>query len=151
MAEIRFMYAMNVKPDRVYEALTSQKYLAKWWTPHCVTDAAEGGTAKFEFPPHGDFCAFKIEKLQPYKLVEWICTDSSMMKTQEWNQTRIRFELSENKRSGTDLIFTHEGWKSKSECFAACTEGWHHFLESLKAYVETGKGMPFKENTGGWR
>ena len=143
MVSIRFMYAMNVKPERVYEALTRKKQLEEWWTPHCSTDAAEGGEAKFEFPPYGDKVVVKLEKLQPHKMVEWKCTESRMMGTDEWVGTVLRFELSENKRGGTDMVFTHDGWKERSECFGKCTEGWHHFLDSLKSYVETGKGTPF--------
>jgi len=29
------------------------------------------------------------------------------------------------------------------QCFGICQDGWHLFLGSLQAYVDTGSGQPF--------
>jgi hypothetical protein len=36
----------------------------------------------------------------------------------------------------------HAGWREKSPVYDMCVGGWKHFMASLKAYVETGKGTP---------
>lgn len=39
----------------------------------------------------------------------------------------------------------HEGFKPALECNKICEAGWGYFLGSLKNYVETGNGSPYRE------
>jgi len=147
MTEIKQSYALNVSSEKVFDALTQEAHLKLWWTPDCKAECVVGGTANFEFNPYGDYCNMKVSKLEEYKLVEWECVESTMMKTKDWVGTTIRFELSSTDQGGTNLEFTHSGWPGETDCYKACVDGWAHFLgKSLKAYLETGKGQPFDPN-----
>jgi len=147
MADIVQSYTIKVSPEKVYEALTQEAHLKLWWTPDCKAECVVGGTANFEFNPFGDYCNMKVTKLEENELVEWNCVESTMMKTKDWVGTTIRFELSANDEDGTNLNFIHSGWASETDCYKKCVDGWAHFLgESLKAYLETGKGQPFDPN-----
>ena len=40
------------------------------------------------------------------------------------------------------MLFKHQGWKEPVEFMHHCSTKWAIFLMSLKALVETGKGLP---------
>jgi len=146
MPDIKLNIKINAEPKKVYEALTEQKHLALWWTPDCKAEPIEDSEARFDFNPYGDYVVVRVEKLEPNKLVEWEVTDSKMLATEDWIGTTITFELSGDNGS-TNLNFIHKDWKSESKCFNKCTDGWAHFAgDSLKAYLETGKGKPHNPN-----
>jgi len=142
MPEIKLNLTIKASLEKVYEALTEQKHLALWWTPDCKAEPKEGTEAKFKFNPYGDFIVFNIEKLDQDKEVVWKVIESKMMGTDDWQGTTVIFKLKGN-NGNTDVSFIHEDWKSESECFKKCTDGWKHFMGSLKLYLETGTGNPF--------
>lgn len=123
----------------VYEALTTQKGLAGWWTPDTVARPEVGSVSKFAFGPdyHKEI---KVEALRPYSLVKWRCLKAF----EEWIDTTMTFEL-EPHAKGTMLVFHHEGWKRYSNGFASCSYDWALFFRSLKCLCETGKGFPYPE------
>jgi hypothetical protein len=55
----------------------------------------------------------------------------------------VRFQISRNERGGTEVAFTHQGWKSQCACFKRWSATWAKLAgKSLKAYLETGLGTP---------
>jgi len=144
MPEIKISIEINNVVEKVYDAITKEENVKGWWTSDTTLDSEKG---RFGFNPYGDFVDIIVEKLEPNKVVEWKVIDSVMLKKNEWVGTFIRFELSENKGK-TILNFTHSGWLEKSKVFNSCTNGWNHFLKSLKSYLETGYGKPFKSKKG---
>jgi len=40
------------------------------------------------------------------------------------------------------LVFTHEGFIQVDEVYEQTGGNWRYFLDSLKSYLETGKGTP---------
>jgi hypothetical protein len=41
------------------------------------------------------------------------------------------------------LIFTHDGFAQVDEAYEQIRGNWEYFLDSLKSYLETGKGTPY--------
>jgi len=142
MPSIKLNLIIKASSDKVYESLTEQEHLKLWWTPDCKAEPKEGTEARFEFNPYGDYIVFDVEKLVTSKEVVWKVKDSKMMGTDEWEGTTVIFELKEE-NGDTDVKFVHMDWKSESECFKKCTDGWKHFINSLKSYLESGIGKPF--------
>jgi len=148
MPEITYQCTINASPARVYDALTDQAHVAKWWTPDCTLEHRVGGHATFEFKaadgrPDG-YSLMRIEKLVPGALVEWKCVEQDYQGNTDWIGTSIRFRLSENSQKGTDLDFSHADWKTTEGSFHRCTDGWRHVLEtSLRNYLEIGKGETY--------
>lgn len=125
--------------EKVYEALTTEKGLAGWWTPGTKAKPVEGSIARFAFEP-GYFKEMRIEELKPYSRVKWTCIKGF----EDWIGTTLTFEL-EPHRKGTVLLFHHDGWKEYTPEFASCTHDWGLFFRSLKFLCETGKGFPYPE------
>lgn len=125
--------------ETVYNAVTTQEGLAGWWTPDTIASQEQGSTATFKFGPT-ERIDMRVEQLQPYNKVKWVCIDSN----QEWIGTTITFELTPHPK-GMMLNFYHNNWKAFSDEFASCSYVWALFLRSLKRLCETGKGLPFPD------
>jgi hypothetical protein len=52
--------------------------------------------------------------------------------------------LSEPGPGGCDLQFRHEGPRPGLECYDQCRAGWDQYLPSLRDYLESGVGNPFR-------
>lgn len=125
--------------EKVYEALTTQKGLAGWWTPDTTAKPETGSIARFGFGPDY-FKEMKIETLTPYSKVKWLCIKAF----EEWIGTTLSFSL-EPHAKGCILFFRHEGWKDYTNEFASCSFDWALFFRSLKLLCETGKGIPYPD------
>lgn len=130
----------NIKAPlaKVQKALTTEAGLRAWWTPDCELKGEEaifrfykdGGGMELQF--HVDAAAADH--------VAWTCT--SQKNNPDWQGTQVSFKLSPT-HEGTRLDFAHTGWRAKSKVYEMCIGGWDHFMNSLVAYLETGKGTPF--------
>ncbi len=98
------------------------------------------------------FKRMRIERLRP--LVE-ICRHvvgaeldiPGLTRPDEWIDTRIRFLLNGRSDGTAELSLDHFGLTPTVECYGICTQGWHHFIESLRNYCEIGIGSPFLAST----
>lgn len=125
--------------EKVYEAITTQKGLAGWWTPDTTAEAEVGRILRFGFGPDY-FKNMEVTDLKPYSFVKWRCINAF----EDWIGTTLTFEL-EPHQKGAVLLFHHDGWKSYSSEFASCSFDWALFFRSLKFLCETGKGFPYPE------
>jgi uncharacterized protein YndB with AHSA1/START domain len=129
---------IDTNPEKVYQAITTQKGLSSWWTTKTKADAIVGSVAEFWFADkyHDKMYIVNLEK---NKVAEWECLDGD----KEWIGTRIRFNITAQD-GGTILHFRHYEWKKETDFFASCNYHWGQYMKSLKDYCETGKGEPFK-------
>ncbi len=125
--------------ETVYEALTTQKGLAGWWTPDTIAKPEAGSISRFAFGPDY-YKEIKVEALKPYSYVKWRC----LRAFEDWIGTTMTFEL-EPHAKGTILVFYHEGWKAYSNEFASCSYDWALFFRSLKFLCEKGRGFPYPD------
>lgn len=87
-------------------------------------------------------------ELFPSSKVVWHVTDSrinvsGLKNQQEWIGTTIIWEITAYE-NGSQLQLTHIGLQPTIECYDMCTNGWKQFTDSLKLFLETGTGKPFK-------
>jgi len=138
---------IKTSPEKVYEAINTEKGLASWWTQTEIYPEV-GGTATFSFEKDV-YVVMKIAKLIPNKEVVWKCVEQYFPtkgtdKTNEWVGTTVRFDIAKNADITITLSFVHEGLTSQLFSYKKSNEGWNYFLGSLKKYLETGKGTPYK-------
>jgi uncharacterized protein YndB with AHSA1/START domain len=136
MAHITQDIRIEAGRDEVFRALTTQQGYAAWWTKNCevgedqVELVFEGGQIK---------ACFRFDERSPDN-VRLTCVSNH--NNPEWQDTTLRFALSED-GGATHLRFAHDRWKKNgTTVYNKCVGGWEYFLGSLKAYVETGKGTP---------
>lgn len=106
-----------------------------------------GDIVTFQFPP--TYWTMHATKLVPYECVELECIeahhiDDRLPSTilQEWKGTKLKWKI-ESKGNNTELTFVHKGLVPSLDCYEICEAGWDHFfVNSLKSFLETGKGSP---------
>lgn len=148
--------------EEVYNALTTRKGLAGWWTPDTTARVEVNSIARFPFRfPTGMVFTLemKVTELKPSRLVKWNCVGGA----DEWLGTTISFRLDTGDKEtllkshpemvpqieyqksdkGTVVIFQHDDWKEYTPMFAECSFTWGAFLRSLKLLCETGEGKPW--------
>jgi uncharacterized protein YndB with AHSA1/START domain len=136
MPEILLEVPTTATPDKVYEALTTQQGLARWWTPEVVAKPAVGSVAEFVFPG-GYMVKMGIAALEPGRAVQWTVQQGAP----DWAGTRITWDLTPVE-GGTRIRFGHREWASTEGSFPYTAWNWAWYLTSLKEYLETGRGRP---------
>jgi uncharacterized protein YndB with AHSA1/START domain len=138
MPNIRHLLRINARPEKVYEAVTTQTGLAGWWTVENTTTAKVGGFAEFHF---GDCYhnKMRIAALEPGRRVEWECLEGDA----EWIGTTFVFDF-EAVEDATRLRFSHNGWREETDFYANCNFHWGFYMQSLKEFCESGEGTPFQ-------
>ncbi len=143
--------SVNASPEKVYQALTSG--YENWWTSthgKCFNEL--GDQIKFTFSPNVSFWTMEAKTLKPNKLVELECVDAYHLidskpdaSQTEWLGTKMVWNI-EADEDQTTVHFTHNGLTPNLHCYEVCETGWDmFFVESLKAYLNTGVGSPHTE------
>lgn len=140
---------VNASAKDAFRALTSGHSM--WWTPCDGAFTRIGDRIKFTFPPQESFWTFEAKDLIPAQLVTLLCVDAhhiilgqSDASLTEWLDTTLRFKITAE-GDQTKIDMEHDGLVPDLDCYDVCKAGWDHFfLRSLKAYLDTGTGMPHK-------
>jgi uncharacterized protein YndB with AHSA1/START domain len=130
-------------PADVYRALSEEDGLKAWWTADVEIDPDLGGMAEFGFDGRSTVFRMRVEELQPDEFVRWHCLGGHP----EWEHTEITFDVSDEDGK-TVLYFAHRGWESTDGILATCSYQWAVYLQSLKAFCETGTGTPHSGEAG---
>jgi uncharacterized protein YndB with AHSA1/START domain len=135
---------IQAPPRKVYEAVTTVQGLKGWWSQN--TDANNGDiTIRFGGK---NFQTLRLLDPVPDKTVawEWIAQYFPLEGTtqaDEWVGTKVSFDIQANPDGSSTLLFTHLGLTPQLVCYEKCNAGWNYFLDSLKNYVEQGRGTPY--------
>jgi uncharacterized protein YndB with AHSA1/START domain len=125
-------------PGRVFQSLTQQNEIARWWTSDLSIRPEVGTLAEFRFYRWGaGSLQFEIAELDADKNISWI----SRQGPPGWAGTIVTWQLMPA-RDGTQLVFVHDGFPRADELYKHTRENWEYFLVSLKSYLETGQGTP---------
>ena len=148
MSDYQRIIEVKASPSGAYAAVTSG--FGAWWTAAQAPLARIGDVATFSFPPATSSWTFRPNRLEPDRLVEHECVAADhsheglpeSIRT-EWLGTLLRFQIEPLVDGGSRVTFTHQGQTPKLECFDVCEAGWDFFFaQSLKKYLDTGKGEP---------
>jgi uncharacterized protein YndB with AHSA1/START domain len=125
-------------PGSVFNALTHQDEIAHWWTNDLSAKPEVGSLAEFRFNRWGaGVLQFEVAELDAGEKVRWI----SRQGPPQWAGTSVTWQLTPV-QNGTKLVFTHDGFAQVDEVYERIHGNWEYFLDSLKSYLETGKGTP---------
>lgn len=138
ISDYRSVVWFDTPPEAVFDALTTLRGLAGWWSP-VTGSAAAGGELRFTHRDE-ESLAISVAAAERPRLVRWVVRDYAL--NPEWAGTEIVFELRPTPDGGTALDFLRRGLTPQLECYEHCSRGWDHFLPSLRAYAETGAGSP---------
>lgn len=147
MENYKLTIILAANATRVFNDLTQE--IPNWWTEMFEGTASKEGsefTVRF-----GDsvYKTMQIAELVPNAKVVWYVKASlidipELENKTEWVGTTIVWELKAEGEK-TLLHLEHEGLNQTIECYEICANGWQQFTNSLKLYIETGTGNPFKK------
>lgn len=137
MAAIVKEFTVETSPQRVWAALTNDGEITRWWSNEAHFTLEVGTLAEFRFRPPAGTLQFEVAKLEPGRSMHW----KSRKGPPHWAGTSVTWQL-EPVQSGTHVVFTHDGFSQVDEDYERIQENWRYFLDSLKSYLETGKGTP---------
>jgi len=140
MNEIRHRVGVKGGAAQVYELLTTDEGLSKWWTTDTRGAGEVGSIIEFRFGGGGP--DFEVIELISDRLVRW--RHSGEMPP-AWMGTEILFELDQDKKQ-TIINFSHYNWQNADEFFAHCSSKWGVFMMSIKSCIETGRGQPYPDD-----
>jgi uncharacterized protein YndB with AHSA1/START domain len=132
---------VEADPEKVFEALSTQKGLASFWTRQSKAEPKVGSVATFQFPTAPVPCKLRIDALEKGKRVAWTCEGDFP----NWKGTTVTWDLGESPNAQTRVMFRHGGWPEwyPDEEFASVNFVWAQVLGHLKGYVESGDPQPF--------
>lgn len=136
--------------EAAYQALTTG--FDKWWTTDCNPISKIEDKITFRFG--STYWIMRANSLIPDKFVELECIEAHHVHDglpslilNEWKDTKLKWSIQKQEEK-TKIILVHEGLIPSLECYEACEQGWDYFfVNSLKQYLDTGKGSPFKNGT----
>ena len=139
MQSIHHVVPIAAPPTRVYEAISTTRGLAGWWTTDVSGSAQPGGVIAFGFT--GEFDPeMRVTGLQPGERVTWELAGGHP----NWDGSSFEYELQPS-GTGTLLRFwQHYGRQLSDDDYGIYNYNWGYYLESLRLLCETGAGKPFE-------
>jgi len=135
MATIFHRVVIEADQTKVYDAITRQDGLSKWWIADCTAKPEVGFVNEYRVEGHGAI-EFRVVDLQEGRRVEWACCNED----HPWSKTRIVFDITEKDKACV-LDFRHEGWEGQTEFFGTCSFHWARHLLMLVHLCETGESQ----------
>ncbi len=128
---------IEAAPQRVWGAITKPDELVRWWAYEARVQPEVGSLAEFRFRPPAGVLQFEVAELDEGSKMHWI----SRQGPPHWAGTSVTWQLTPV-QNGTQVVFTHDGFAQVDERYELTRGNWQYFLDSLKSYLETGKGTP---------
>jgi uncharacterized protein YndB with AHSA1/START domain len=143
MRTIHHVLDVVAESTTVYQALTEEKNLSRWWTTKVTAAGTVGGNIVFTFA--GEFNpVMKVTSLEPDTLVEWQCTGG----VEQWAGDTFRFELDARTGDGDRPQTRVRFWQQyatelSDDDYGSYNFNWGYYLESLRLLCTEGTGKPF--------
>ncbi|MDH3387285.1 MAG: SRPBCC domain-containing protein [Gammaproteobacteria bacterium] len=140
MAEIRHRVGIKGSAAGIYELLTTDAGLSRWWTTDTGGAGEVGSIIHFRFGDDGP--RFEVIELIADRLVRWRHHGEL---PNAWMGTEVLFELSQDEKQ-TIVNFSHYNWQKSDEFLAHCSTKWAIFMMSIKSCIESGRGQPYPDD-----
>jgi uncharacterized protein YndB with AHSA1/START domain len=127
---------IEAAPQRVWGAITQQDEIVQWWADEARVKPEVGSLAEFHFRQGAFVMQFEVAELDQDEKVRWISKSPP-----QWAGSSVTWQLTPV-HNGTKLVFTQDGFAQFDEGYERTRGAWVYFLDSLKSYLETGKGTP---------
>jgi uncharacterized protein YndB with AHSA1/START domain len=139
MASIKDSIRIGVPLSKAMHALTTEAGYRGWWSKDCQISEKVGGEAKLKFNKGGTIVrmTYRIDSIDPEGSVKWTCIGHDLP---DWVGTSLSWTVVPSD-DGVEVKLDHAGWQGSPP--EPVTEGWRHFLKSMKSYLESGRGEPW--------
>jgi uncharacterized protein YndB with AHSA1/START domain len=127
---------IGAEPDRVFQLLTDERALVRWWPDVAELEPRLGGRVRFAFRGGASIVTGELTRFEPPRALglTWVRAETPGV------TTSVEFTITplDGGRSRVEVV--HAGWEAAPELRPMHDAGWAHFLGSLAALAE---GRPF--------
>ncbi|HEY9286722.1 MAG TPA: SRPBCC domain-containing protein [Candidatus Dormibacteraeota bacterium] len=138
---VSLVHQVNVSasPETIYEAISTQRGLASFWTSDTRAEAKVGSTAAFGFG--GPSQRMNIDELAAGKRVKW----TALPDFPNWGDTTVSWDLSPADNGQTSVTFRHANWPASvsADDLGSINYTWGMIVDRLRQYAESGKPVPY--------
>lgn len=138
---VSLVHQVNVKasPQTIYEAVSTERGLASFWTSDSKVEPKVGSTATFGFG--GPSQRMKVDELAPGKRAKW----TALADFPNWGGTTVEWEIAPADNGETSVTFRHENWPESvtANDLGSINYTWGMIVDRLRQYAEAGKPVPF--------
>src|ERR1700682_1983470 len=131
------VHQVNAKatPEQIYEAVSTAKGLAAFWTSENQTKPKVGSIATFGFG--GPSQRMRVDELKPGKRVKW----TALADFPNWDGTTVTWEISPAENGETGVLFRHAEWPASvsQDDLGSINYNWGLIVERLKHKPGAGK------------
>ena len=135
-------HELQVKADakKAFDAFATPQGIKAWWAKDSQVGTAAGQPVVLHFnkPDMSAVMKFDVTDGQPGRRIEWTCTENT---NPIWPGSKLAWEVVPA-ASGSTVRLTHEGFSDGGAPYDMTVEGWQHFVDSLKAYLDGGTPTP---------
>lgn len=141
---------VSKSPQEVYTAASNFR---GWWSEEIEGPTDVLNETFFYHYKDIHLCKMKLVEALPGKRLVYLVTENEfnfIKDKSEWVNTTLIFDIAAE-GTQTKITFTHEGLVPAYECYPVCNEAWTGYItQSLKDYIETGKGHPNPKDAEGF-
>ena len=137
--EIEHCIHIDAKPQKVFQYLTGEKELCRWFLAKAHLPAEVGAT--YEFVWVGGYG--HRGRVEAYKKDRLLALSWPVRYGRVAGLTTATYRLAKSGR-GTKLRVTHQGFRAQKdwiEIYGACQWGWGYFLTNLKSVLVHGRDL----------
>jgi uncharacterized protein YndB with AHSA1/START domain len=142
MATIRHSILIDASAERIFPLVSCGRGFSQWWAADVTEDVPR------DLVTLGFFNRSTIYTLHPARILEPTLAEWECQSGEEWNGTKLLFDLLPQKETGTHLRFSHLDWRAETDYFVACTTTWGELMFRLKAAAEGKAPGPLFSATG---
>jgi len=130
MPTIRHSISIDVSPERIFPFISSGHGFKQWWAADVAEDVPR------DIVSLGFFNRTTVYELHPLRIVEPTQAEWACQSGEEWNGTKLLFDLAPQKEGRTLLRFSHADWRAETDYFVSCTTAWGELMFRLKVTAE---------------
>lgn len=144
-ADLTLTVTVAAPPERAWAAINDPR---GWWNESITGESGTVGDAYDYAVPGVHRCRMTTTVAEPERRLVWAVSRSHLGFTDdpdEWEGTRVEFDLRPAAGGGTEITFTHVGLAPRGQCFGVCADAWGGYItRSLPAFIDDGAGAPMR-------
>lgn len=141
MSDYERTIGIAAAPQKVFTTLTNVTEFAAWWAP-ATGSARNDGELRVAFEGISQPLVLHVMTAVPASELAWHVTACDFLT--DWVGTTVHATIRPAADGGCAVTFRHEGLTPQLECYDMCRAGWDQYVPSLRDYIQTGTGTPYR-------
>lgn len=140
MKPITHEFSTPASARAAYDAVATSAGIKGWWATVGTVAETVGGATELRFDKGGRIAVmnFRVDTLDPNRMVQWICTDNA---NPVWKGSTLTWTI-EDAGDRRVVRFVHDGLTGGGPPYDMTVDGWKVFNASLESWLAGRGGTP---------